>query len=625
MEYEFNREDVLRFVNTVGAKTHVKGDELVFDICPICRAKDKNTFSINLRTGQCQCMRAKCSYKGNMITLAREFEDFDLGRDVSAYYNIKNYNSKFKKFKDYKPKTEVKAIEYMKSRGISEDVTKKYGLTVKKGASDILVFPFVNEKGDLKYIKYRNTKYVKGVSEGSKEWSEKDCMPILFGMYQCDIATRHLIITEGQIDSLSVSEAGYSNAVSVPSGKNGFTWIPHCWNFIEQYDEIIVFGDKESDGMTLLDDISRRFYKKKIRHVRLEDYRDCKDANEILLKYGKAQIKTCIENAELIPVNGLIDFSDIKPINRYDIKKLPTGFSQLDKLLCGGLPFGTVVDITGKTGEGKSTLGSWLIAQAIENGHKCFVYSGELDKSLFKEGLDRQLAGERVIAESKDDYEIYTISEDDQEKINHWYKGKGYFYDIYSLSIEESESIDSTLINKIEDSCNQYGTDVFLIDNLMTAMEIEQIEAKDKYEKQSKFMKRLVNMAIRYGILIILVAHNRKDSSGSQNDNISGTADISNLASVTIDYSKAEKPKEIKGKTIHPTDVNGQEIRVDQRVLKLGKNRFFSKLCMEGWCTEYDIKTNRIYINADVRDKKFSWVSDQEGFEEIDNLDEIPF
>ena len=621
--YEFKEEDAKRFANFCGIATRIKGRELVFRTCPVCHASDKDTFSISLATGQCECKRSSCSYRGNMITLARDFEGFELDRITMSFYNIKNCNRKYKTFKEYAPKTEVKAIEYMKSRGISEAVTKRYGLTMKKGASDILVFPFVNEKGELKFIKYRNTKFVKGESEGSKEWCEKNCMPILFGMNKCSLDVRHLIITEGQIDSLSVIEAGINNVVSVPTGKNGFTWIPHCWNFVNQYDEIIVFGDKEDGGMTLLDDISKRFYRKKIKHVRLEDYKNCKDANEILLKYGKSQIKECINNAVAIPVEGLIDFSDIKPVNRYDIQKLPTGYKQLDKLLCGGLPFGSVVALTGKTGEGKSTIGSWLIAQALENGHKCFVYSGEMDKSLFKEGLDRQLAGNRVVESEINGFKAYTVPEECQKKINDWYKGKGYFYDIYSLSIENSESASATIVKKIEDSCNQYGTDVFLIDNLMTAMELENIEAADKYERQSKFMKRLVNLAIRYDVLIILVAHNRKNSTGTQNDNISGTADIGNLASVTIDYSTPEILKGKGGTEIHATDCMGQEVRRHQRVIKLGKNRFFSALCTEGWATEYDIKSNRMYIDADVLQKEFSW--HDYSFEAVNDLTEIPF
>lgn len=92
-------------------------------------------------------------------------------------------------------------------------------------------------------MKYRNTKFRKGIDK-NKEWSEADTMPILFGMKQCSNFNR-LIITEGQIDSLSVAECGFENAVSVPTGATGFTWLANCWDWITQFEEIVVFGDNE--------------------------------------------------------------------------------------------------------------------------------------------------------------------------------------------------------------------------------------------------------------------------------------------------------------------------------------------------------------------------------------------
>lgn len=46
----------------------------------------------------------------------------------------------------------------------------------------------------------------------NKEWCEADCKPILFGMKQCKDFTT-LVITEGQIDTLSVAMADIYNVV----------------------------------------------------------------------------------------------------------------------------------------------------------------------------------------------------------------------------------------------------------------------------------------------------------------------------------------------------------------------------------------------------------------------------
>ena len=117
--YEFSPDDARRFAQEQGIRTFQRGDELHFRVCPYCHGnsgKDKKTFSINLKTGQYQCMRASCGAKGNMITLAKDF-GFSLGRDVDEYYSRKD---RYKSLRHYpRPTTKPKAVEYMESRGIS--------------------------------------------------------------------------------------------------------------------------------------------------------------------------------------------------------------------------------------------------------------------------------------------------------------------------------------------------------------------------------------------------------------------------------------------------------------------------------------------------------------------------
>ena len=82
--YEFQPEDAERFASFIGITARRNGDELKFKICPYCKSrKDKGTFAINLKTGAFNCKRASCGAKGNMLTLAKDF-DFSLGRDVDA-------------------------------------------------------------------------------------------------------------------------------------------------------------------------------------------------------------------------------------------------------------------------------------------------------------------------------------------------------------------------------------------------------------------------------------------------------------------------------------------------------------------------------------------------------------
>lgn len=598
MFYEFNVDDAFRFANAQGIKAKEKGKEIMFDFCPYCKGgvsakKDKGTFSINKNSGAFNCLRASCGVTGNMITLSKDF-DFSLGNQVDEYYKPKKQYRKLKQFKEpIKPKEP--AIAYLESRGISEEVTKRYEITTQSEHDNILVFPFFDEKGILQFIKYRKTDFDKS-KDKNKEWCESNCKPILFGMKQCVDFTR-LVITEGQLDSLSVVTAGIENCVSVPTGAKGFTWLPYCWDWINQFEEVVVFGDYENKTITLLDELSKRL-KCVVKHVREEDYKDCKDANELLLKYGTDHVRSCVENAISIPVNHVIELADVEDINIYDIEKLPTGISELDRLLYGGLPFGGVCLLSGKRGEGKSTLGSQILLSALDNGYCGMAYSGELPNSMFKSWFNLQAAGPRHLFEYKDRYGDtgYAVSKTNKQLIDNWHRGRMFMYDNKIINGDERES----LLDIIEGVIMRNGVRVVLLDNLMTGIDLEVAYGSDKYERQSQFVKKLTRLALTHNVLIILIAHKRKNSfSQDENDEVSGSGDISNLATVVISYGK------------------DKEIAETERMLTCSKNRLFGKTNTKGWVTKFDEKSKRIYGNGDNVNREYGWNTTDDGFMQL--------
>lgn len=602
--YEFKEQDAYDFARHVGAEIKEHNRELFFKICPYCKPKatrdNVRSFSINLETGQFKCLRASCGVHGNMITLSKDF-DFSLGNEIDEYYRPKRQFRKMKTpEKPIEPKQE--AITYLTGRGISEEVIKKYQITVQTDHANVLVFPFFDEKGKLQFVKYRKTDYDKE-KDNCKEWCESNTKPILFGMFQCNDKFDRLIMTEGQMDSLSVATAGYENATSVPTGAKGFTWVPYCWDWISRFDEIIIFGDYEKGHISLLDELKIRL-KSKIKHVREEDYKDCKDANEILQKYGVGQIRKCIENAKAVPIERVIELADVEDVDIFKLEKLKTGINQMDRLLYGGLPFGGVHLISGKPGEGKSTLASQIMINALSQGHKCFAYSGELPNYLFKAWMDFQIAGPRHVIEYQNAFgdTNYNISKTNRELIASWYRGKAFLYDNRAIDGDEKES----LIKTVENVVMQYGVRVVLLDNLMTAIDLEVARNSDKYERQSEFVKRLSRLALRYNILILLVAHKRKNNfSTNENDEISGSGDIANLALITIAY---EKDKELSG---------------DQRLCKVSKNRLFGKVNTDGWVLEFNEKSKRIYGVGDDVNVDYGWNVQNDGFYEVD--EDTPF
>lgn len=583
--YEFKEGDVWEFARMQGIATRQKGNELHFIKCPYCKStKDKWTFAINIKTGQFKCLRASCGVKGNFITLSKDLE-FSLGNDVDEYYRPKK---QFKKLNTPKKPIVPKepAIAYLASRGISEKIVKRYEITTQTDHKNILVFPFYDGDESLQFVKYRKMDFDKE-RDNNKEWCEANCKPILFGMKQCNLENKSLILTEGQMDSLSVAEAGIENAVSVPNGAKGFTWIPYCYDWLQQFTELIVFGDYERGEISLLNEMKNRFTGI-VKVVRKQDYKGCKDANEILVKYGKEAVKNAVENAEIIPVRAVKDLADVKSVDLYRLPKISTGIDSIDKILSGGMFYGQLIVLTGKRGDGKSTLASQIVANALNTGKKIFAYSGELRDYFFKRWLNLQMAGKHnVITRTEIDSTVnYYITNSIDEIISESYRGRAFLFD--DTSVDDGEITE--LLDIIERSVKQYGIDLVLVDNLMTCLDVSL--NTDLYRAQSKFMDKLVKISKLLNVVIILVAHPRKNRYGTDDtDEISGSADITNKADIVFTYKQSK------------------ELGDSVRKLSISKNRLTGKLAVgeKEISLFFDEASKRISDRESDFTKVFTW------------------
>ena len=253
-----------------------------------------------------------------------------------------------------------KVYTYFSLRKISK-ATLDY-CDVRQDDNGNAVFNYYDTNDVLTMVKYRPARKI---SKGeSKAWCQKDAdtTPLLFNMNRIN-TSKPLLITEGEPDALSAIESGYTNTVSVPLGAGNFHWIEENWDWLEQFDSIIICSDNDDAGIKMQKEVIYRIGSWRCKIVNIPPYFESekgekikvKDLNEVLYYWGKSKVAELINNATDTPVDSVIDFSQIKNIDLDSIDGIYTGFAELDKKLMK-LFYGTFNIVTGINGSGKSSI-----------------------------------------------------------------------------------------------------------------------------------------------------------------------------------------------------------------------------------------------------------------------------
>lgn len=517
----------------------IKNGQIVPELCPFCGKEqnhDKETFAIGTYNGLWNCKRGSChgingTREGNLKQLCDYFgeKSFEFSSLPKSIRTAKKSYDKPNPEK-YKEITE-ECINYLASRGISPDTVKDFGLLSDEKGN--IVFPFYRNN-ELVYVKYRKPKkHTK--EDGAKEWQESNTEPILFGMDNVSF-NKPLVITEGQIDTLSLYEAGIHNVVSVPSGCNNLDWVENCYEWLERFNEIILFGDSDEPGMEMVSTLMKRLGED--RCMVPKEYpelvyngkhynRLCKDANEILLCYGAEGLKAIVDTCEPAPVKGVLDVSTIKYVDPASVPRIMTKIPALDNMI-GGFGEAGVTILSGKRAEGKSTISSSFILSAIEQGYNCCAYSGELSSNKFLEWIMLPAVENKYISyrtDPRSGKHICYVPNEIQERIRKWMAGKLYLFDNGYVFEEDQQT---AVMKSFEMCVRRYGCQLFLIDNLMSLL----TTADEENKAQARFMAKIKAFASKYKVHVIVIAHPRKEKADSTftNDSISGSSVISNLA-----------------------------------------------------------------------------------------------
>ena len=529
--------------------------------------KDKTpSFIWNPKNNSAHCFSCGRNYGIIDLYLAQGMSYLEAVKKLFKQVDIE-YNFSNKDIQDFSyryPKREhsnrVNVEKYLGLRGISTK-TLDYA-DVQSDIYGNVAFHYYNSNDILMTVKYRLGRKFNKEKDHNKCWSQKDSdfAPLLFNMNRIDPA-KPLLVVEGEIDCLSVIEAGYSNVVSIPNGCANSQWIQYNWEWLEQFDKIILWFDSDEAGIKARNDILYRLGTWRTYYIEInpEDTTPngarIKDANEVLYFKGKDRVLQYINKPLEIPVENVSDLSKAEDFDIEHAEGLYTGIKELDDQIYK-LTFGTLNIITGKSGEGKSVFVNQVaICQAVQQGYDVFVFSGELPAPILRNWVETNMIGREYI--TMKDGHVRVFNPEQRKLMQNWYSGKVLVYD------DDYNTTATALLNKMEELARKCGTKVFLIDNLMM-IDLECNE-ESRLQAEKEFVNKLIFFAKKYNVLVFLVAHPRKTGEiRVTKEDIAGSGNIVNLAHMVFSvhrYTAKEKEGEtntrnqyIKGKEPIPED-----------------------------------------------------------------------
>lgn len=497
----------------------------------------------------------------------------------------------------------TKVEKYLALRKISRK-TLDY-CDVQQDDEDNMVFNFYDTNDVLTLVKYRPARKLQHGE--TKSWCQKDSdtKPLLFNMNKVDV-TQPLILTEGEIDCLSVIESGYTNCVSVPLGAGNFKWIEENFEWLDQFKKIIVWSDNDEPGIKMRKEVCHRLGIWKTLYVDLPQAIKnktgknikIKDTNEVLYFFGKEKVIELIDNAQEFPIDDVIDLSSVENFDLEAAPGLYTGIEGIDKTVYKFL-LGSVLLVTGRRGSGKSSLINQLfVCEPLEQGHDVFVYSGELSGSVVKSWIELAMAGREKV-KMKDDF-VHIIDSQALKEMREWYKDRIWLYDGRSNKADD-------ILEKIVAVIRKYGTKVILIDNLMT-IDID-ANSQTLNQKQKEFIIKLNQLALMYGVLVVLVTHPRKFQTGADlsGDDISGASEMTNLAQYLMSVRRFGDKEKAGEKKFNGKGWKHPPIQHDTEISIL-KNRYTGKLSRTR--IYFDFTSYRFYSFPKELWKRYKWNKD---------------
>lgn len=503
-------------------------------------------------------------------------------------------------------KTTVEEIKGFTSRGFAERKIKKnvcefFEVKVSYNADgeiDTHYYPY--SEGGYKVRKLPKTFSFIGPYGG------------VFGKDKFTGGGKRIVIVEGEIDALSVAQATFEKynkfypVISIPSAA-GTKEILEIREWVRSFQEVVLCLDKDKAG----EEATQKLIKiVGIDKIKLWNPGDCKDANEVLVKYGAERLYQHIWDAEPYSPAGIIKKEAIwkQIVERRLVPSVPyppclDGVNSKIK----GMRLGEIVLLISGTGAGKSSIAREIVIHLIETtaDHVGVI---SLEESPGETGT--KLAGMKIHRNPENE-EV----PDEELKIGF----DALFGDDRIVVLDHQGAVkDESIVSQLEYMCLS-GCKYLLIDHI-TILVSEGSEGLTGNEAIDKIMNDLLRLVKRHNVCIILISHLRKVMTGSKPfeegrmptlDDIRGSGSIKQVCFDIIAFTRnSQAEDEVVRNTINMAVLKSRTVGKTGKVPGATYNNNTSRLTGIGGDAFEDVTDKRSNRSLEPQSDAFGPVDD---------------
>ena len=374
----------------------------------------------------------------------------------------------------------------------------------------------------------------------------------LFGQSSFNGGGKMLVVTEGELDALSVAQAWLDTAntiypvISIPSA-NQLSLLLEQRDWLRRFDTVVLWFDNDEAGKKAITQASKIIGFDKVKVVNVEE----KDASDLFKTKGARAIAQAVWNAQQYNPAGILTGEKIwdKFVERQNVESVPypeclTGLN--DKLK--GMRHGEITLFTSGTGSGKSTVIKEVIWHLLSTTkERTGLISleesvGDTAEKLIGMSINKRIGGDLPVSKPE--------MREGFEKV---------FADERLVLLDHQGSVeDSSLIDKIEYMALM-GCKYLFLDHITIAVS-EGNDGLTGNAAVDKVMSDLLKIVKKHNIWLGIVSHLRKAGDGkafeegnmASIDDIKGSGSIKQISFDIVAFSRnlvadtAEERNQIK-------------------------------------------------------------------------------